>query len=132
TPVEYYRNSTGPAPIDEDETPIATAGVGTQMKVESRRPFSGTDGGATDMAAAYVKIAPRDNPQDGNVYLFSQYFGDGEILQGLRSDRPEKMTAPDGRTYEVALRFRRNYKPYAITLDNVVREDYENSSTPRD
>ncbi|GIW95211.1 MAG: hypothetical protein KatS3mg110_3252 [Pirellulaceae bacterium] len=40
--------------------------------------------------------------------------------------------AAGGKSYQLALRFRRNYKPYSITLIDVVRQNYSGTNTPRD
>ncbi|MCA9183447.1 MAG: cytochrome c biogenesis protein ResB, partial [Planctomycetales bacterium] len=132
TPIEYLRNSTLSDKTQPNRTNPATAGVGKELIANRMRPVAGTDGGAVNVAAAYVRIAPKDNPTEGDVYMLSQLMGDGELFQGRRVDEPEKITSVDGKNYNVYLRYRRNYKPYAVTLKNVVAETYKGVPTPRD
>src|SRR5207253_1285042 len=45
-------------------------------------------------------------------------------------DKPEKVTVGD-KTYDVALRFKRTYKPYSVRLLDVRKDDYLGTNTVR-
>ena len=110
---------------------LATAGGGLRLVAVEARKASGADSsGAVDMASVYAKISPKtDGECDENTYLFCQQFGDGELTIGR--DRPERIQVGD-KTYLVALRFKRTYKPYSMRLLDISKTDYQGTSTPRD
>jgi ABC-type transport system involved in cytochrome c biogenesis permease subunit len=100
---------------------LATRGDGLGTTVVLVKSGTGTDtDSAVDIASAYVQIL---NPDDGKpigTWLVSQFFV-----------KPQQVSV-NGETYGVALRFKRAYKPYSVTLINVEKRDYQGTSTPRD
>ncbi len=128
--IEYFRNANLVSPDKTKEENPATAGNGLRFVAEAARRASGADSsGAVDMAAAYVRLVPKNESENAKTYLLAQQFGDGELTVG--ANRPEKVPVGD-KTYDVSLRFKRNYKPYAIRLLDIRKEDYLGTSTPRD
>ncbi len=116
--VQYHKNADLRRAGPQEPNP-ATAGLGVQYLIEPLRGNSGADsGGAVDLAAAYVKLTDKSGKVLG-TYLVS-------VLATL-SDEAEKIQVGD-KTYEVSLRFRRSYKPYGLTLVDVVREDYSGTN----
>lgn len=120
--LKYYRN----ADVREakpGETNLASAGFGKRFVAEPVKPASGTDmGGGVDFAAAYVRLMKKDGLGDLGTFLLSQLAS----FQNLS----DQVTVGD-KKYELALRFRRSYKPYQITLKDVRKDDYVGTSTPR-
>ncbi|HUG90760.1 MAG TPA: cytochrome c biogenesis protein CcsA [Planctomycetaceae bacterium] len=115
--IEFQQNSR------VDETPQgqsthATAGAGLRYYARRVDPTTGTDD-KVDSASAYVRFFHKDSRDAIGTYLLSQWL------------KPQPITA-GGRTYELDLRFKRDYKPYAITLKDIQKQDYIGTSTPRD
>ena len=128
--LEYFRNASLVSPDKTEKENPATAGNGLRFVAEEARRASGADSsGAVDMAAAYVRLVPKNESDNAKTYLLSQQLGDGELTVG--ANRPENVRVGD-KTYDVSLRFKRNYKPYTIRLLDIRKDDYLGTSTPRD
>ncbi len=116
--LSYYPNSklraAGPR-----ETNLATAGFGLKQIAESVRPSSGVESGKeVDIPAMYVRLLDKQSHKSLGTYLVSMEL------------RPEPVDI-GGKPYELSLRFKRNYKPYAIQLIDVRKDDYVGTDTPR-
>ena len=86
---------------------------------EERRAGSGTDaGGKVDATAAYVKLTEKGTAKPIGTYLV-----------GIELN-PQKVQVGD-KTYELALRFKRTYKPYALTLHEVRFDKYLGTQTAK-
>lgn len=121
--VRFYKNATLRDVAKDDKSNPATAGLGLQFMPEEARAAVGTDSsGKVDMAAAYVKLLDKKTHEPLGTYLVTP-------LAALQ-DIPEQV-AVGGKTYDVALRFRRYYKPYSVSLVDVRKDDYLGTSTPR-
>ncbi|MFM7034438.1 MAG: cytochrome c biogenesis protein ResB, partial [Planctomycetia bacterium] len=128
--VEYFRNSSvvrvGPAAPNR-----ATAGLGTQWLASDKPP----EGGASskpNIASAYVQAVERGTNRDLGTFLVSQFLNDqGQIFMGAGGDACDTIDA-GGKPWRLQLRYRREYKPYRVTLDDVRKIDYSASETPRD
>ncbi len=106
----------------------ATAGAGLQLISTSAKPTTGTDSsGRVDLTAAYVRILDKESKEDLGTYLTGVVF---ELLG--RSEFQPNVVTVDGRDWEIALRFRRYYKPYSVRLTDVSKTDYIGTSTPMD
>lgn len=128
--LECFRNANLVSPETTKEENPATAGNGLRFVAEPARRASGADSsGAVDMAAAYVRLVPKNESENAKTYLLAQHFGDGELTVG--ANRPEEVRVGD-KTYDVSLRFKRNYRPYTIRLLDIRKDDYLGTSTPRD
>jgi ABC-type transport system involved in cytochrome c biogenesis permease subunit len=119
--VQYIKNSVVRQVKPEDPNP-ATAGIGLSWLAEPTRPVSGTDGGKANMTSAYVSFLNKETSVSLGTHLVGLAFSE----EGL----PEDVDI-DGKTYEVALRQRRTYKPYSMTLIDVQKEDYPGTDIPR-
>lgn len=114
--------NTQPRELRPGETPIATKGLGVTMTVDPVKPGAGTDaGGKIDQTAAYVKLTSNDG-EDLGTYLVGLTFS----MLNFHDD-----VTVGGKTYNIGLRFKRTYKPYAITLKDVQKNDYLGTNTPR-
>ncbi len=116
--VKYLQNS-DLARAKDGAKNLATAGIGEKMIAEPRKPGTGTDaGGKVDLSAAYVKLFKKGTKDPLGTYLVSI---------GL----PEQKVAVGDKTYELSLRFKRDYKPYKVTLDDVRADMYLGTNTPK-
>ena len=130
--LEYFPNSSvaGVGQASSAARNPATTGLGTRFVATSRPP----EGGASsqpNIASAYVRLRSADGTDLG-TFLVSQFLNDqGQIFMAAEGDRCDTVTAGD-RPWRLQLRYRREYKPYAVTLDDVRKVDYAASDTPRD
>jgi ABC-type transport system involved in cytochrome c biogenesis permease subunit len=109
----------------------ATAGLGKQWLADGRPPEGGASS-RSNIASAYVQLVERGTGRDLGTYLVSQFLNDqGRIFMGGGGDEFDTVEA-GGKPWRLALRFRREEKPYSVTLDDVRRIDYSASATPRD
>lgn len=117
--VEFMKNSTLRRAESKDDNP-ADAGAGRAWIAKEIRPGTGTDAEAkVDASSAYVRLYPKDGDEPLGTYLVSLHL------------RPQPVTVA-GKTYDVALRFKRDYKPYSVYLEDVRKKDYPGTTTPQD
>ena len=100
----FYRNSTLDDVRKGDSNP-ADSGYGRSIIAKPVKGSTGTDNASeVNLASAYVTLFTKDGEKNLGTWLVSQ----------LRPvDQPFQV---DGKTYSIALRFKRTYKPYTITL----------------
>ncbi len=128
--VSYFRNSSVEA-AGQGGAAKATSGLAKKWAAEDRPPVGGAMS-QTNIASAYVQLFERESGRDLGTFLVSQFLNDGEAIFGAgMADECDTVSA-DGRDWRLCLRFRREYKPYSVTLDDVRRINYSASSTPRD
>jgi len=102
------------------EDSVSNAGIGLEWAATPISISTGTDTDqSVDFASAYVELMK--NGKSLGIYLITQ-------LQD--ASRNNSVTVGD-KTYQIALRFKTEYKPYAITLDDAQRENYIGTNTPR-
>jgi ABC-type transport system involved in cytochrome c biogenesis permease subunit len=118
--VKFLKNSVLKEVVKPDDANPATAGAGLFYFVKKVKPGSGTDvGSSVDVASAYIEFTDELSSKSLGTRLLSQHL------------KPEKITLDNGKTYEVFLRFKRNYKPYSMHLIDVRKDDYIGTNTPR-
>ncbi|MEX0700925.1 MAG: cytochrome c biogenesis protein ResB, partial [Planctomycetales bacterium] len=116
--LKHYRNS-GIVDATADQENPATHGLGTDVVAIEQPPVPGASKAEKqDVAASYVRLVGKDGAELG-TWLFRQFH------------TPQKVQA-GGRTYEIAMRSQRLYKPYWVHLENVERNNYLGTNTPRD
>jgi ABC-type transport system involved in cytochrome c biogenesis permease subunit len=121
--VRYFENS-NLRELKPAEANPATAGTGLKVAAEAARPSAGTDSsGKLDLAAAYVKFTPK---QPGAPPLGTYLLAVSPSL----TDGAEQVTVGN-RTYDVSLRFKRDYKPYSVTLKDVRFDTYMGTQKAR-
>ncbi len=128
--LEYFPNSSvvrvGPVAPN-----LATTGLGTQW-LATKKPPEGGASDRTNIASAYVQIRERSTGDNLGTYLVSQFLNDqSQIFMGNGGDEFDTVDV-DGTPWQFQLRFRREYKPYNVTLNDVRKLDYAASDTPRD
>ena len=129
--VEWMPNSTLAAITDTEKNPATMGELGTQAIAKPLESKGGAMEG-TNIASAYVQVYPKSGGEAIGTILLTQHLNDqAQLFVGVGGDRNEKITV-DGKAYEMALRFRREYKPYKVTLKDVERVDYSGTETPRD
>jgi hypothetical protein len=105
-------------------TPVANSGFAAELGAHARPrpPSSGVDQDEMDLPAAYVSVL-KDGRNYG-TYLAALYFtlvprfGLQDVQVG-------------DKTYRMALRYVRNYKPYSISLLDFKHDRYLGTETPR-
>jgi cytochrome c-type biogenesis protein CcsB len=129
--VEWMTNSALVKLSGGAENPATMGEAGLQFMAEPSEPQGGAMQGS-NIASAYVQIFPKSGGEAIGTVLLTQHYNDqAQLFIGVGGDRNEKITV-DGKEYELALRFRREYKPYKVTLKDVERIDYSGTETPRD
>ncbi|MEX0677961.1 MAG: cytochrome c biogenesis protein CcsA [Pirellulales bacterium] len=115
---QYLQNSSLETPPPGAKN-RATAGFGLTKVAVPRRAGAGTDAsGNVDSTAAYVKLLKKGTDEAIGTYLV------GVALP------PEKIEA-GGKTYDLALRFKRTYKPYSVKLIDFRFDKYLGTQTPK-
>jgi len=113
--VDYFGNATLEKISESDPNNPATAGHGLNYKAVAARESTGTDMGAVDTAAGYFEFLDKQTGASLGVYLCGVFFS----IQDVATKVPV-----DDKTYEVFLRFKRDYKPYSIALRDVRFDKY--------
>jgi ABC-type transport system involved in cytochrome c biogenesis permease subunit len=128
--VEYFRNSdvVGVGPVAPN---TATAGAGKKWLASGRPPEGGASS-RTNIASAYVQLTERSSGRDLGTFLVSQYLNDQSQVFGASTPDELDAITVDGDEWKLGLRFRREYKPYSVMLEEVRRINYSASDTPRD
>ncbi len=103
-----------------DEKNSATAGFGTKAIAVAAPPLTGVgdDSEKVDSSAAYVELTSKKTGESLGTYL---------VAQGL----VEQPIEVDGHTYDLELRFKRLYHPYALTLKKFRFDRYVGTDTPK-
>ena len=117
--VQFFENSdlTDVAPGDKV---VATNGAGLDRLVMPVRPGAGVDNDSRiDLPSAYVRVFKRGTDTSLGTYLVS-----------LNLEKPDKVSVDD-KQYDIALRFKRIYKPYAVRLVEARRDNYMGTNHPR-
>ncbi len=130
TVVEFFPNSTVIAVGPFAPNP-ATAGLGQQWLATGAAPEGGASSRA-NVASAYVRLTERESGRDLGTHLVSQFLNDQQQIFAVAAPDQCDTVEAGGREWRLQLRFRREYKPYSVRLDDVRRINYSASETPRD
>ena len=118
----YLKNARIRAASSKDSNP-ATAGNGLVWMADEAQASAGTDNDSkVDSPAVYVTLESKTDGKPIGTYLASWLLS--------MSDEADTISL-DGKTYQIALRPKRYYKPYVFELKDVRKEDYLGTSTPR-
>ena len=146
--IKYMQNSELGGVDPKIENP-ATAGVGREIVAKTAKASVGTSaGGQIDDSAVYVQILEKGTTQSLGTYLLSltqSRLNESRERSGMSDSQLRASTGPfllklsepsivtvDGKAYRLALRFKRIYKPYSLTLHDVRSEKYLGTETPKD
>jgi hypothetical protein len=117
--VEYMTNAVVTA-IDPQRDKFATAGLGTQRTVVAVPEVSGADPDQKyDMPAAFIKLTDKTTGQDLGTYLVHYRWLGQQLKVG-------------DKTYEIALRSKRSYRPYTFYLDKADHKVYPGTTIAKD
>jgi ABC-type transport system involved in cytochrome c biogenesis permease subunit len=118
--VELIRNE----PAAAQRPPESTVAMSEAKPEAGSDAASAPEAEANEQQPATPATPATDTPAGSSLgtYLTSQIASAQNISEQVELD---------GRTYDVALRFRRTYKPYSLTLIDVRKDDYLGTSTPR-
>lgn len=117
--LDYYTNAVA-VEIQPGTTNLATAGLGTLKTVREEPEVSGTDPNQKfDRPAAYLKLTERATGRPLGTYLVYYFWPDQPITVG-------------DKTYEIALRPKRTYRPFSVQLDKADFKVYPGTMTPKD
>jgi hypothetical protein len=114
----FYQNSRVKMLSDagNEARPIANQGPGAQIAVQSAPRATGVD--ERDVTSAAIEILPKDGGSLG-TWLVSDALG-----------APQTFSC-GGRTWIIALRPARYYKPYSVTLQKFTHERYAGTEIPK-
>lgn len=110
-------NLYGPSMAPPGLVPLADTGVGSQLLVQSVDVVSGVDAASINAPSAVVTFL--DRGKSLGRYLISLYLDD-----------PQPVVV-NGKTYQVALRLERRYKPYTLHLIEFKHDVFTGTNTPR-
>lgn len=77
---------------------------------------------AVDLAAAYVRVTEKGSLKNLGTFLLSQV--------GYQSEQIDTIEV-DGKPYQIGLRFKADYKPYSLTLEDVQAKMYPGTQTAK-
>lgn len=110
----------GPAMVSSDAAPPnpANAGLGQRILAQPIPEVTGVEEQRVDMPSIYVTLS-RDG-EDMGTYLLSLNFG-----------REPQIVEVDGQTYELSLRFARQYQPFTMHLIDFRHDKFIGTEVPR-
>jgi hypothetical protein len=116
----FYQNSRLKMLSDagSDVRPIANQGPGATISVEPVPRATGID--ERDVSSAAIEIVPKQSGNSLGTWLVSDALG-----------APQTFSC-DGRTWMIALRPARYYKPYSVTLQKFTHARYAGTDIPKD
>ena len=115
-PTTYHTNATLAA-VGGEANP-ATAGAGLRSRAVGRAETNGLEtGDKFDSPAVYVTLLKKDTDEPAGTFLY-----------GLQLE-PQPLPGATGRTAE--LRFKHEYKPYTVRLDEFRFDRYPGTNKPR-
>lgn len=108
----------GPQTAPPELKSHATAGLGEGVVAKEIPRVTGVEEQTVDAPTAYITLS-RDGRELG-TWLVSLYI-----------DTPQPVTGPDNKPYGMALRFKREYKPYTLHLIDFRHDKFVGTETPR-
>jgi ABC-type transport system involved in cytochrome c biogenesis permease subunit len=118
---KYFPNSSAVDASSGIENP-ATTGSGLAFVAQPASEVAGAStSGEVDQPALYATVTSKDGKPLG-TYLLSSELATSDFVEGVKIGDVE---------WQMSLRFKRDYKPYAITLLDVRKDDYVGTDTPK-
>ncbi|MSR32088.1 MAG: ResB protein required for cytochrome C biosynthesis [Gemmataceae bacterium] len=127
--ISYMANSTlkeiDPESPEAKSNP-ASKGDGLQFKGVDKKEMSGTaKDQKVDIPSAYIQLKDKATGQSLGTYLVSLWLSLSTVKQ------TQEVTLADGKKLDLALRFKRAYKPYTVELLEFKHEVYLGTTKPR-
>jgi hypothetical protein len=117
--VDRYMPNSAAADRRTGEENLATAGDGLRLLAVERPPVSGT-GSEIDMPAAYVTFREKSTGRPLGTYMLAVWY----------SNRPQTVRV-GGKSYQVAYRLERTYRPYSLHLIRFSFDRYKGTELAR-
>lgn len=114
--------------VESTDDSAGVQGLGAGWIINETAPSGGAKS-EVNLATALVTVRNKKDTKELGRFAVSQWLNDDTIMPRASFDT---VTGDDGQTYQIGLRFRRNYKDYALTLNDVVLEEYTGTSIPKD
>ncbi len=109
----------------EDFKNPATEGEGKALALKEMPPVTGVDPEQRiNMPGAYVELIDKATDKPLGTWLVSGLF------QLTRPIRNQEIKFGDGQPWKIALRNKRSYRPYTITLEKFTHDVYPGTNTP--
>jgi hypothetical protein len=122
---KYMANSTEPQKAEAGKPNPADAGDGRFWLVAEKAEGTGVDQESRDdMPSVYVTLKDKQTGASLGTYLFSFWLS-------RYGTHPYQPVTVGEKIYDVALRGKRTYKPYAVHLYKFTHESYPGSDTPK-
>lgn len=118
---QYFKNAAIASTQAADENPADSGHGRNAVAVPAAENAGASSDGEVDQPAAYVTLTSKNGGRIG-TYLLSSQLAASDLTETVETD---------GKEWQVALRFQRDYKPYAITLLDVRKDDYVGTDTPK-
>ncbi len=121
--LQYFPNA-AILPLRSADQAKATAGIGKFFEIAEVPATTGTDmQQSVDKPAAYVRLLDKTSGETIGIHALSiAAYHDRELLDTVDVQ---------GTAYNFGLRYKTNYKDYSIYLQDVSREVYPGTQTPR-
>jgi hypothetical protein len=120
--VRYLPNASAPAETTGGAANLATRGFGLRMSVQEMPRGRGVDADQKrDIPAAFVTLKDKTSGASLGTYLVSVWLSPPYVMQ------PQEVEI-DGRTYQMALRQQRTYRPYTFHLRELKHDTYRGTS----
>ncbi len=107
----------GPMQATPQQRALADSGAGTQLAAAPAARATGVEGASADIPSAYITLSKGRQPP-------------GSYLVSVPLGNPQPVDV-GGKTYGLALRFKRTYKPYSIHLEHFAHDKFVGTETPR-
>jgi ABC-type transport system involved in cytochrome c biogenesis permease subunit len=122
---KYWENTKEADELSEDLKDVD--GLGKGWRLAEAAKFGGAKSNV-NIATSLISLRNKDSQRPIGKYLLSQYINDDAAMYKAEFEQVES----DSKQWRFGLRFRRNYKPYSVTLDDVVLEQYTGTAKPKD
>lgn len=128
--ISKYMNNSSVEEIDPEKKDsvanLANTGDGIRIRANEKNEASGTDKDQKiDLPSAYINLIDKKTGKSVGTYLAS-------IWLSLSSLKPtQTVISDDGNKIEMALRFKRSYKPFSLELLEFKHERYLGTNTPK-
>ncbi|HEY7426927.1 MAG TPA: cytochrome c biogenesis protein ResB, partial [Gemmataceae bacterium] len=123
--VRYLPNSSEPREVSSGAENLATRGFGLRMSVRELPGGRGVDADQKrDMPSAFVTLKDKNSGAALGTYLVSVWLSPPYVMQTQEAEI-------DGRTYQIALRQQRTYRPYTFSLKELKHDTYRGTNVAK-
>jgi ABC-type transport system involved in cytochrome c biogenesis permease subunit len=117
--IQFMQNSQFARPSPDN---VATAGLGLELEAMEIPPVAGTDSNRQiDFSAAYVQLFKKDADTPFATHL---------IAMQVKTELVDSVELDD-KSYRILMRLETDYKPYQVTLNDALQENYPGTETPK-